>query len=68
MDKYVFIPILNLVLQLILCVSFVPFFCLDDFLYFMLVSFLVFVNVLFGFDLWLPCFSSMLTAFNICLL
>ena len=63
-DKYVFIAILVLVFQLIPCFSFVPFFLgLDDFLFFYacVLFFLVFVNVCFGFDLWLPCFSSMLT-------
>jgi len=57
-DKYVFIDILNLVFQLILCFSFVPFFfCLDDFLLFYacVLFFFVFVTVIFGFDLWLPC-------------
>ena len=38
-------------------------FQLDDFLsfYACVLFFLVYVNVLFGFDLWLPCFSNMLT-------
>ena len=70
-DKYAFIAILNLVFQLILCFSFVPFFFfrLDDFLlFYACVCFLVFVNVFFGFDLWLPCFSSMFTSSYICVL
>ena len=70
-DKYVFNAILNFVFQLILCFFFVPFsFWLDDFLLFYdcVLCFLVFVNVLFGFGLWLPCFSSMLTPSYICLL
>ena len=52
-DKYVFIAILNLVFQLILCFPLVPFlFWLDDFLSFYAhVLFLLFENVLFGFDL-----------------
>ena len=70
-DKYVIIDILNLIFQLILCFSFVPFFFwLDEFLLFYtcVLFFLVFVNVLFGFDSWLPCFSCMLTPSYICLL
>ena len=69
-DKYVFTGILKLVFQLILCFSFVPFFLsLDDFLLFYacVLFFLVFVNVIFVFDLWFPCFSSMLTPSYICL-
>ena len=52
-DKYVCNAILDLVFQLILCSSFVPFlFWLDDLLLFYacVLFFLVFVNV-FGFDL-----------------
>ena len=43
---------------------------LDDFLlfYVSVLFFLVYVNVVFGFDLWLPRFSSMLTPSYICLL
>ena len=70
-DRYVFIAILNLVFQLIVCFSFVPlFFWLDDFLLFYacVLFFLVFVNVMFGFDLWLPCFLSTLSPSYICLL
>ena len=52
------IAILNLVFQLILCFSFVPFwFWLEGFLLFYacVLFFFIFVNVI-GFDLWLPCF------------
>ena len=58
-DGYVFIAILNLVFQLIVCFSFISFnigwtICF----YFALVSFLlVFLNVIFGFDLWLSFFT-----------
>ena len=38
------------------------------YIYFMLGYFLVFINVMFGFDLWLPCFLSVLTPSYICLL
>ena len=56
-------------LMLILCFSFVPFFIwLDGFILCLYSLFVVFVNALFGFDLWLPCFSSMLTPSYICLL
>ena len=64
-DKYVFIVILNLVFQFILSFSIVPFsFWLDGFLlfYFCVLFFSVFVNLKFGFGLWLSCFPSMLTS------
>ena len=70
-DTYVFIAILNRVFQLILCFSFVPFFFqLDDFhlFYARVLFFLVFVNVVFGFDLLLPYFLSVLTPSYIFLL
>ena len=69
--KYVFIAILNLVFQLILCFSFLLFFFwLDSFhlFYAWVIFFSVFVNVMFGFDLWLPCFLSMVTPSHISLL
>ena len=70
-DKVVFIAILNLVFQLILCFAFLPFLRGRDWMisfYFMFASLLlVFVNVFFGFELWLPCFSSMFTPSYICL-
>ena len=58
-DKYIFIAILNIVFQLNLCFSFDPFFFwLDDFnlFYACLLLFLLFVNVMFGFDMWCPDF------------
>ena len=70
-DRYVFIDILNLVFQLILCFSFLLFFFgLDGFhlFYARMLFFSVFVNAMFGFDVRLPCFLSMLTPSYICLL
>ena len=66
---YVFMTILNLVFQLNLYFFFVPFFFLffllwfDDFLlyYTWVLSLLIFVSLLYVFDLWLPWLSSMLT-------
>ena len=68
-DKCVFIALLNLVFQLTLRFSFVPFFLyLDDCLLFYacVLCFLVFVNVTFGCHLRLPCFSDVLTPSHIC--
>ena len=65
-DKYVFVAILNLVFQLILCFSFVLFFFrLDDFLLFYawVLFFSGSVNVMFDFDLWLLCFSEYVNPF-----
>ena len=63
-DRYVLTAILNLVFSLILCFSFVHFSFfswLHNFLLFYTsVFFLVSVNILLAFDLWLPCFPSML--------
>ena len=67
-DKYVYNC---LVFQLILYFSFVAFFFwLDDFSFILCLCplLLVFVDLMFGFDLWLPCFSGMLTPSYICLL
>ena len=67
-DKYAFIAILNIVFQLILFLlcfflflfGWFPFvLCLCPILFFL-------VNVMFGFDLGLPCFWSMLTPSYIC--
>ena len=65
-DKYVFVSILNLVFQLILHVSplFLSLFGWMVSIYFMLEYFSFFVNVVFGFDLCLLCFLSMLTPWN----
>ena len=65
-DRYVFIAISNLFVQLILCFCFVLFLFflwLDDFQ-----PHLFFVSVLFVFDLWFPCFSCMLNSTYICFL
>lgn len=64
-DTYVFIGILNLVSHS-LCFFSVPFFFFvrfEDFLLFYasVLFFLIFVNLLLVLDLWLPCFSSVLT-------
>jgi len=73
-DRYVFIDILNLVFQLILFLfSSSSYFFLggvDDFhlFYASVFFFLAFVNVMFGFDLWLFCFLSTLSSSYICLL
>ena len=62
-DMYIFIAILNFIFQLILCFSVVCFYCFslwfDDFLLFYacVLFFLVFVNLLCVFDLWLPFFK-----------
>ena len=68
-DEYVLNAILNFVFKLILCFLFIPFlFGLDDFLsFYAYVLLLAFVNVLFGFYLWLPCCSSILTFSYICI-
>ena len=69
-DRYVFIVLFNFVFQLILCVSFLFFFWLDGLhlFYAWVLYFLVFVNVIFGFDLWLLCFLNLLTPSCICIL
>ena len=70
-DRCVFIAILDLVFQLNLCFSFLPFFFwLDGFnlFYAWVLFFSVIVNMMFHLDLWLPCFLSMLTSSYICLL
>ena len=70
-DKYVFIAISNFVFHLVLCFSFVPFL----FLVWWFPFHLCLCSLLFSFcecnvwfDLWLPCFWSMLTPSYICLL
>ena len=64
-DRWLFIAILNLVIQLILWFSVLPFvFWLDGlWLFSVWVGFFFsfFANAMFGFGLWLPCFLSMLT-------
>ena len=70
-DRYVLSAILNLVFQLILCFSFLHFFLwLDGFhlFYAWVLFFSGFVNAMFSFDLWLPCFFSTLSPSYICLL
>ena len=70
-DRYLFIAILSLVFQLTLCFSFLLFFFWSDgfhFFYAWVLFSSVFVNVMFSFDLWLPCFLSMLTPSYICLI
>ena len=73
-DRYVFMAILSLVFLLILCFFFIYFcfsFCgLMIFFCIMLMfsSLFDFVNLLYVFDLWLPCFSIMLTPYYIYLL
>lgn len=73
-DTYVFIAIFNLVFWLILSFFFLLFFFSFSFgglmisIYFMLVFFFLCVILLYVFDLWLPCFSGMLTSSYINLL
>ena len=70
-DRYVFIAILDHVFQLTLCFSFLTFFFwLDGFhlFYDWVLLFSVFLNMMFSFDLWLPCFLGMFTPSCICLL
>ena len=70
-DKHVFIDILNLFFPVdLMFLLYSILFWVDDFLLFYacVLFFLVYVIALFGFDLWLPCFSSMLTSCYICLL
>ena len=67
-DEYIFIAILNCFLfdfMFLLCSLL---FLVDDFFLFYacVLYFLVFVNVLFGSDLWLPCFPCMLIPSYIC--
>ena len=69
-DKYVFIVILNVqLIPFLLCFFLFLFLQLDNFLlFYACVLFFIFVNLLLYFDLWLPCFSSLLTSSYICLL
>ena len=63
-DRWLFIAILNLIFQLILWFSILPFFFwLDGLQLFSawVFFFSFFANAMFGFDLWLPCFLNMLT-------
>ena len=66
-DRYVFISILTLISSWFY-VSLPFFFGFDGFhlFYAWVLFFTVFVNVVFGFDLWLPCFSSMLIRSSMC--
>ena len=67
--KYVFIANFNLVFQLIPCFPYVPAFFGSMISFFACVLFfLVFVNVMFGFDFCLPCFFKYVNHFVFCLL
>ena len=70
-DTYVFIAILNIVFpvdSMFLLCSFLFLVGWFPFILSSILFFLVFLNVLFGFDLWLPCFSNKLIPSFICLL
>ena len=67
-DRYLFIAILKLVHQLILCFSFVLFIFLVGWFPFILCHILSsFCELNVWFVLWLPCFLSMLTPYYICM-